>query len=146
MINEVASGLLDLGHDLDIVTSTLGIVFDASAQEIVSGLTSAGVAAEHAVSTTFGDAGAELASRFGFVGSSITSLATDSCSADLWMMVVTSVQTRAGDGLAAKGLRGSCRLCCASSSDNGRCLNALGRRKGPMGNAADFFGLLRAAR
>ena len=80
-MDEVASGLLDLGNDVSHVADAIGSVFNATQQEVVSGLIAAGVAVEHAVSTVFGEAGDELKDGFGFVGSSITSLATDAVDA-----------------------------------------------------------------
>ena len=80
-IDEVASGLLNLGHDVTEVGQVLGSVFNAAPQEIVSGLTSAGVAVEHAVDAAFGEFGAALSDKFGLVGSSVVSVATSAVDA-----------------------------------------------------------------
>jgi hypothetical protein len=76
-MDDIANGLISLGHDFNTVSQVLGSVFNASAQEVVSGLTAAGVAVEHAVSAAFGDVGAALADSFGMVGSSVAGVATD---------------------------------------------------------------------
>lgn len=76
-IDEVAGAFLDLGHDVEQVGQAIGTAFEVAGNEIVSSLTSAGVAVEEAVDTAFGDLGKDLSDGFSFVGSSVVSVTTD---------------------------------------------------------------------
>lgn len=71
--------LLPLLH-LQLANRTLGDVFNAAPQEVLSALTSAGVTIEHAVDAVFDEAGAELSKDFNLVGNSVAGFALDAAS------------------------------------------------------------------
>jgi len=79
-IDEVASTFVDLGHDVQDIGDAIGSAFNAGAMEVFSGLASAGVTVEHALSTAFGDAASEVSKDFNLVGNSVASVATDAVS------------------------------------------------------------------
>ena len=80
-IDEVASALVDFGHDVGQVGQAVGNVFEAAPQEVASALISAGITVEHAFEQAFGEVGSELSKDFNLVGNSIAGFGADAVDA-----------------------------------------------------------------